>query len=195
MSRILRPLQKRSPDFRLLAKHRRMAIILDESQKIKNPESALTKSFFEISSCFRKRLIMTGTPMANRPYDIWAQVFFLDGGEALGTNFNIFKSRLDIPKERVTKEYSEALAAVFPKIQEFAIRQTKEGSGLNLPGKQYINVSAEWESRQREMYVTLRDELRLQVLKKGELIVDDAETLLKPTSQTRTDRLQPSINR
>lgn len=34
---------------------------------------------------------MTGTPVANRPYDIWAQIYFLDNGESLGTNFEDFK--------------------------------------------------------------------------------------------------------
>ncbi|MBK7686470.1 MAG: DEAD/DEAH box helicase family protein [Rhodocyclaceae bacterium] len=70
---------------------RRVAVIIDESAKIKNPEAALTKAFFELAPLFKKRVIMTGTPVANRPYDLWAQIFFLDGGASLGTDFKEFK--------------------------------------------------------------------------------------------------------
>ena len=37
---------------------------------------------------------MTGTPLSNRPYDIWGQIFFLDFGERLGNNFEEFKSKM-----------------------------------------------------------------------------------------------------
>ena len=39
---------------------------------------------------------MTGTPVANRPYDIWAQIFFLDQGKSLGTDFRAFKKETDL---------------------------------------------------------------------------------------------------
>ena len=83
---------------RLFCKTRKVAIIIDESAKLKNPDSDLTKAFFDLSSSFTKKVIMTGTPAANRPYDIWAQVFFLDGGESLGNNFATFKRETDLPK-------------------------------------------------------------------------------------------------
>ena len=34
---------------------------------------------------------MTGTPIANRPYDIWSQIYFLDSGDSLGKKFTQFK--------------------------------------------------------------------------------------------------------
>ena len=62
----------------LFLKSRNTAVIVDESTKIKNPESNLAQSFFELAPLFKIRTIMTGTPVANRPYDIWAQIYFLD---------------------------------------------------------------------------------------------------------------------
>ena len=59
----------------LFLKTRNVGIIIDESTKIKNPESKLTQDFFKLSPFFKIRIIMTGTPVANRPYDLWAQVF------------------------------------------------------------------------------------------------------------------------
>ncbi|MYF93663.1 MAG: ATP-dependent helicase, partial [Gemmatimonadetes bacterium] len=85
--------------FRMFLQTCRVGCILDESQKIKNPEAALTKKFHELASGFERRIIMTGTPVANRPHDIWSQIKFLDGGEALGLSFDRFKAEMDLPKE------------------------------------------------------------------------------------------------
>ena len=41
---------------------------------------------------------MTGTPVANRPYDLWSQVRFLDSGKSLGREFTDFKRALDLDK-------------------------------------------------------------------------------------------------
>lgn len=51
----------------------------------------MTQDFFALAPLFKIRVIMTGTPVANRPYDLWAQIFFLDKGESLGTDFSAFK--------------------------------------------------------------------------------------------------------
>ena len=77
----------------------RVGCILDESQKIKNPEAALTRTFHDVAAAFERRIIMTGTPAANRPYDMWAQIKFLDGGEALGQTFEAFKRDTDLPSQ------------------------------------------------------------------------------------------------
>jgi len=58
----------------LYLKCRDVAIVIDESTKLKNPESKLTKDFTALSALFKIRVIMTGTPVANRPYDIWSQI-------------------------------------------------------------------------------------------------------------------------
>lgn len=80
----------------LFLKTRDVAIIIDESAKLKNPESKLTNDFFELAPLFKKRIIMSGTPVANRPYDMWAQIYFLDNGKSLGRNFAEFKEETDL---------------------------------------------------------------------------------------------------
>ena len=62
----------------LFQKTRATAIIIDESAKIKNPNSSITQTLLSLAKGFVKRVIMTGTPIANRPYDIWSQIYFLD---------------------------------------------------------------------------------------------------------------------
>ena len=84
--------------FRLFLQSRDVGVILDESAKIKNPQARISQRLHTLSPLFKKRMIMTGTPIANRPYDIWSQVFFLDEGQSLGTDFETFKHDGLLPK-------------------------------------------------------------------------------------------------
>src|SRR6266480_5927524 len=81
---------------RLFLRTRRVAVILDEAQKIKNPSSALFRTFAQLREDLVRRVILTGTPIANRPYDIWALIYFLDGGKSLGKDFVEFRQQFDI---------------------------------------------------------------------------------------------------
>ncbi|MCZ6803634.1 MAG: DEAD/DEAH box helicase [Proteobacteria bacterium] len=165
--------------FKVFCKLRCVCIILDESQKIKNPESKLTESFLRISGLFKKRVIMTGTPIANRPYDIWAQIRFLDGGSALGNNFSKFKKTFNLPNSNDKDSFIDALEKIFPAISKFTVRLTKSNSGIQLPSKHYYQSEAEWETLQKKMYETIKRELSLEVLKNGVLINDNSESILK----------------
>lgn len=128
------------PRMKLFVRARDTGIILDESTKIKNPNSAITQALFELSPHFSRRLIMTGTPVANRPYDIWAQVWFLDQGKSLGNNFLDFKRNIDLTndmymdKARQT-EFEGQVSEIFQKIADFSVRETKKGGVLKLPKK------------------------------------------------------------
>lgn len=168
----------------LFLKSRDVAIIIDESTKIKNPESKLTKDFFEISELFKIRLIMTGTPIANRPYDIWSQIFFLDGGESLGVNFSEFKSRTDLSndlKESVEKrnEFEDTVGSIFSRISSFSVRETKNSGIVQLPTKIYHDIFIPFEIGQQQMYEQLRTELVLSVQKGDKVIMDESQESIK----------------
>lgn len=158
---------------------RRVGAILDESQKLKNPNSALTEAFLRLASCFKKRVIMTGTPMANRPFDIWSQICFLDGGTALGEDFERFRQELDLPNTGRLDDYIERLEGIFPAIAQFAIRETKDSSGLSLPGKVFQTLQASWEEQQQVMYDQIRTQLRVEILRDGRRVIDSADAILK----------------
>lgn len=100
-------LETEKQQFELYLKVRNVGIIIDESAKLKNPNSKLTKTYFELAPLFQRRIIMTGTPVANRPYDIWAQIYFLDFGESLGADFNEFKKETDLSNKLSRKIASD----------------------------------------------------------------------------------------
>lgn len=165
---------------KLFLKTCRVGVILDESQKIKNPESNLTKSFLEIASGFHRKIIMTGTPVANRPFDIWSQIKFLDGGNALGDSFSKFKNETDLPKSDAGKEkYSETLANIMKKIKSFSIRETKISSGLELPQKTIKTHYVKMQLKQQQIYDDYRNRLSHEFEVNGEIVKDDVESVLK----------------
>jgi SNF2 family DNA or RNA helicase len=131
-----------------------------------------------------RRVIMTGTPVANRPYDIWAPIKFLDGGKSLGSSFSKFKEDLNLTNELADNVPAQQalegeLATIFSKIHSFTVRETKGSAGIELPEKHIENVSVHLEATQHALYERFRTELGAQVLRGGKLVTDDAEEILK----------------
>lgn len=160
----------------------RVGIILDESQKIKNPEAHLTTCFHSIADAFTRRVIMTGTPSANRPFDIWSQVKFLDGGQSLGNSYSIFRDEHDLPagtSATALSMYSQRLAKIMDNIRGFSIRETKQTAGIELPDKTIKTHLVDLAPRQEAMYRSYRNLLALELRIDARGITDDAEAVLK----------------
>ncbi|MBP7052170.1 MAG: DEAD/DEAH box helicase [Phycisphaerae bacterium] len=168
----------------LFLRAREVAAILDESTKIKNPATGLSEAVHRLAPFFRKRVILTGTPVANRPYDIWSQVYFLDQGRSLGDDFSGFKKQVDLSSdlhESPTRRdvFEQELQAVFKRIRHFTVRKTKAQAHLDLPDKTVERILTDWESAQYDFYRQIRDETRAIVVRDGVPAEDDAELILK----------------
>ncbi|MBU4270674.1 MAG: DEAD/DEAH box helicase [Planctomycetes bacterium] len=164
-----------------LLQTRAMAMVLDESQRIKNPKSKATEAVHELRAFSRRRYIVTGTPVANTPYDIWAQIYFLDGGATLGKTLQEFIERFSVEKQphkdRVIKE--SGLKRLRKALSPFSIRRLKDDV-LELPEKRYETMVVDLEPSQRQRYDELREELRLSlVAMDGKTVEDDASNILK----------------
>ena len=169
---------------KLFLKTRNVAIIIDESTKIKNPESKLTQDFFELSEFFKIRVIMTGTPIANRPYDIWSQIYFLDHGESLGKDFTSFKHDYDLSNDLANNvsrqgEFENCLASLYKRIKGFTVRETKNSGIISLPDKIYHDVRIAFELRQKEMYEQVRTEMQLLMRQGDETFLDESTDAIK----------------
>ena len=159
-------LETEKQQFELYLKVRNVGIIIDESAKLKNPNSKLTKTYFELAPLFQRRIIMTGTPVANRPYDIWAQIYFLDFGESLGADFNEFKKETDLSNKLsrntdLQEEFEDNISQIFNRISSFTVRETKNSGIITLPDKVYIQEVTEFNRMQEELYERIRTELYL----------------------------------
>lgn len=169
---------------KLFLQTRNVAIIIDESAKLKNPDAKLTKTFFELSTLFKKRVIMTGTPVANRPYDIWAQIFFLDQGKSLGTDFKSFKKETDLSNklsrdEDLQNSFEDVVSGIHAKIKDFSVRETKNSGIIELPDKVYIKETVNFAAEQKALYDRVREELKIEIVKDGQLVEDDSSATVK----------------
>jgi len=157
------------------------AIVLDESHRIKNPESNITKALFRLRKYSKKNIIITGTPVANTPVDLWAQFYFLDGGTSFGADFREFKKEYGIEigmgKNKINQENLKRLQE---KIKELSIRRTKVSVTPNLPSKKYNYLYVDLKGRQKDNYDSLRTELAIEIENMdGEMIQDQADNILK----------------
>jgi non-specific serine/threonine protein kinase len=133
-------------------------VILDESQAIKNPTSKVTKAACLLQA--RHRLCMSGTPLQNNTFDIFAQMHFLNPG-MLGS-MEFFRQEFAIPidkfGEQDRKEHLKKL--LYP----FILRRTKEQVARDLPEKQEMILFCEMEEEQRSIYDAYRNDYRNQIL-------------------------------
>jgi non-specific serine/threonine protein kinase len=133
-------------------------VILDESQAIKNPSSKVTKAASLLKS--ENRLCLSGTPLQNNTFDIYAQMNFLNPGMLGSVEF--FKHNFAMPIDKFDEqEQKEHLRKfVFP----FILRRTKEQVAKDLPEKQEMVLFCEMGDEQRKIYDAYRNDFRDKLL-------------------------------
>ena len=141
-------------DIEILRKYAFNYIVLDESQSIKNTQSLRFKA-----ACLLKgkhRIAMTGTPIENNTFDLYAQMHFVNPG-LLGSALS-FKEKYSTPIDR---EGDAVIAGELKKIiHPFIIRRTKEQVAKELPPKTEEVLFCTMEADQRKVYDTYRNKYR-----------------------------------
>ena len=165
---------------KMFLKIRKMAIVLDESHKIKNPNAKTTKAILELKDLAKKRIIISGTPIANKPLDLWTQFYFLDNGKLLGDSYKKFKKIYSINlKGDNLNEKKNKFDNLRTIILANSIRRLKKDV-LELPEKIYIEKYVELEGKQKNFYEKLKNELYLEVTNiEGKIVIDESSELLK----------------
>jgi SWI/SNF-related matrix-associated actin-dependent regulator of chromatin subfamily A-like protein 1 len=163
----------------LLLKHKNFAVVLDESQRIKSPDAKTTKAVLTLRNLTKKKIIITGTPIANKPEDIWSQFFFLDDGKLLGNDFNEFRKKYNVKlkgKESLDI-YHDSLSDLREKIDRISIRRTKDV--LELPEKKYEDILVDLTQKQRKIYDIAKGELYYEIKEEdGSRIIDHIDNYL-----------------
>ena len=133
-------------------------VILDESQAIKNPASKVTKAAGLLKA--KNRLCLSGTPLQNNTFDIFAQMNFLNPG-MLGS-IEFFKQEFSIPIDKFgEKEQKDHLRKL---LYPFILRRTKEQVAKDLPEKQEMVLFCEMGDEQRKIYEAYRNDYRDKIL-------------------------------
>lgn len=133
-------------------------VVLDESQAIKNPASKVTKAACLLNA--KHRLCMSGTPLQNNTFDIFAQMNFLNPG-MLGT-MEFFRQEFAIPIDKFGEaDRKDHLRKI---LYPFILRRTKEQVAKDLPEKQEMILWCEMEDEQRKIYDAYRNDFRDKIL-------------------------------
>ena len=133
-------------------------VVLDESQAIKNPSSKVTKAASLLTA--KNRVCMSGTPLQNNTFDIFAQMNFLNPGLLGSMEFfrNEFATPIDKFGEAEQKEHLRKL--LYP----FILRRTKEQVAKDLPEKTETILFCEMDKEQREIYDAYRNSYRDKIM-------------------------------
>ncbi|MFL5774441.1 MAG: SNF2-related protein, partial [Flavisolibacter sp.] len=133
-------------------------VILDESQAIKNPSSKVTKAASLLNA--KHRLCMSGTPLQNNTFDIYAQMNFLNPGMLGSVEF--FRQEFAIPIDKFgEREQKDHLKKI---LYPFILRRTKEQVAKDLPDKTETILFCEMEDEQRKIYDAYRNDFRAKIM-------------------------------
>ncbi len=137
-------------------------VILDESQYIKNPQSAVFKALGSLNA--RHRISLSGTPIENSLSDLWAQMQFLNPG-MLGT-FPYFRKHFILPIEKKGDEQKKA--ALRTLVEPYLLRRTKEEVAPDLPPLSQQVFYVEMSPTQASLYEREKSAVRNQLLQLGD---------------------------
>jgi non-specific serine/threonine protein kinase len=133
------------------------AIILDEAQNIKNPNTITARSVRKMQARFR--LCLSGTPIENTLLELWSLFEFLMPG-FLGSQASFQKGFVKPIKDGD----DDSLGYLKARVKPFILRRTKNEVAKDLPPKvENIYYSALLDD-QRDLYAALAKKLKEQVL-------------------------------
>ena len=137
-----------------LAKVPWRAVILDEGQFVKNPESQTARAARALPA--QQRLVLSGTPIENRLLDLWSLMSFAMPG-VLGTRAHFQKSY---------NQASDSLARrrLASRVRPFLLRRTKSEVAKDLPDRVEEDILCEMEGVQLTQYKAEYKRARLLLL-------------------------------
>ena len=146
-------------------------VVIDESHKIKNWKTNRFKTLMKIDAIHaRHKMILTGTPITNTPFDLWAQFEWLSPGLSGFSTYANFRSFHGKWKESMEDGSAVQKLIGFknvPLIQERLARLsfllTKKESGLNLPDKVYDLYEVAMLPQQAEIYKQVATKLVAEI--------------------------------
>lgn len=165
---------------------------LDESTAIGEVDAQRSKKTQLLGPLARYRRIMSGTPVAERPFKIFNQMRFLDKDywkvHGLSSYF-IFKQSFAVYEQRYAAQGHQFQHLLGYKnldylqklIRDHSSRVLKEDA-LDLPPKIYSTIEFDLAPKQRQMYDALRDQMVAQV--------DDEHTIEATQALIKMTRLQ-----
>lgn len=159
-------------------------VICDESHKIKGRNSIQSKAMAKISKVSKYRMILTGTPVANGPDDLFSQFRFLNPN-VFGTSFTYFRNEFckmgGFQGKKIMGLLKEKEKDFINLVYNNAYRVSKEEAIVHLPPVFENNVFTTLEKKAQKYY----DEM-----KKESIVILEDDVVTAPIVLTQIIRLQ-----
>lgn len=125
-------------------------LILDEATRIKNPDAQRTQAIKALNAAHR--LALSGTPIENRPAELWSVFDFLMRGHLghFGTFVRIYENQIMSGDGHTAKQLGR-------RISPFVLRRKKEEVAKDLPEKITLQEWCDLTEEQRQLYGGLQD--------------------------------------
>lgn len=133
------------------------AVVLDEAQHIKNPDSQNARAACALRA--KSRFILTGTPIENSLRDLWSLFAFLLPGY-LGSRAD-FKDRYETPL--LNGERGPLWQRLSRRVHPYLLRRRKQDILTELPDKIEQVIEIELSDAQKAVYTQLQQSARVQV--------------------------------
>ncbi len=162
-------------DSEILAEEKWDAVVLDESQAIKNPDSQVARAAYSLNASFR--VALSGTPVENRLAELWSQMHFTNRGLLGGRK--LFEQRYEDP---IARGEPGAAAKLRSKIRPFVLRRLKKDVAPELPPRSDAVLYVELDDAERSVYDAVRAATRKDVvarLAEGGSVLAALEALLR----------------
>jgi len=131
--------------------------VIDESQHIKNPSAQITKAVYELDA-FNK-IALSGTPIMNNTFDLYAQLHFLLPGLMGSREF--FMKEYANPIDRYGDE--DKIFMLRQLTNPFILRRTKKQVATDLPEKTEMVLWCEMSEEQQEFYDEVKADIRSSI--------------------------------
>lgn len=168
----------------VLSRLRPKCFVFDEGHYIKSISTDRTKAVMELSKIpsVESVLFLTGTPMLNRPVEIWPMLNIVSRGTFGG--FNEFRNRYCGPKvqrfgRRVVTTFNGAtnLDELALRLSKWVIRRTKAEVAPELPPKSRVTVQV--EADRASLSVGDRERLEMALEKKDQKKMFEVMAILR----------------
>jgi SNF2 family DNA or RNA helicase len=144
---------------------RRVMMIVDESQSIKNTSTQITKAAIALGKCCLYRRILTGTPIAKNLVDAFSQLQFLDQ-RIIGFKYKAsFIGEYCVLGGEDGREVvgSKNVEQFWRRISNHSFRVTKEEADLQLPPKHYVRTPFEMTDEQKRIYTIIKQDFFMKM--------------------------------
>lgn len=144
-------------------------VIMDESTSIKNHRAKRTQAAIQLGRQAVARRILTGSPIADKPLDVYSQCDFLRHGALGFTSFYAFRAHFAELEEKRTSQRTFKVVKQYINLDDLTSRinqlafVVKKESCLDLPSKIYQTVDVELTESQAAQYETLRRQSILEL--------------------------------